>query len=53
MIMVAVGYDNFRHLRSDAVPDVTLSRAKFEYWSLARARCAAAVSTADILRNPA
>lgn len=41
------------YLRNDAVPEVTLRRAKFEYCARARARCAAAVSTADMLRNPA
>lgn len=42
-----------KYSRNDAVPDETFKRAKLEYCALAFARCAAAVSTADILRNPA
>lgn len=41
------------NLRKEAVPDDTLSLAKFEYCALARALCTAAVSTADILLKPA
>lgn len=42
-----------QNLRKEAVPDDTLSLAKFEYCALARALWTAAVSTADILLKPA
>lgn len=42
-----------QNLRKEAVPDDTLSLAKFEYCALALALCTAAVSTADILLKPA
>lgn len=38
-------------LRNDAVPAVTLSRAMVEYCWRARARCTAAVSSAEMLRT--
>lgn len=41
------------YLRNDAVPDVILVLAKFEYCNLALALWAAAVSTAETLRKPA
>lgn len=42
-----------RYLRNDADPDDIFIRAIFEYCALARALCAAAVSTAETLRRPA
>lgn len=40
------------NLRSEADPEVTFWRANVEYWARARARWAAAVSTAEMLRKP-
>lgn len=41
------------YLRNEAAPELIFNRDILEYWALARALCAAAVSTADTLRNPA
>lgn len=49
--MVNKGNPNRINLRNDAVPAVTLSRAKVEYCWRARARCTAAVSSAEMLRT--
>lgn len=44
-------YEMCVDLRNDAVPAVTLSRAMVEYCWRARARCTAAVSSAEMLRT--
>lgn len=48
-----VDFMRSKYLRNDAVPDETFCRAYCEYCTRALARCAAAVSTAEMLRKPA